>query len=92
MIVHLVWHVRHARNLDGSPIQHRDEDGELAIDEEFDDCKIIGVYADAVSAEAAITRARSRLGFRDEPDCFMIDTYTVGKDLWTEGFVTIPEA
>jgi len=91
MDVRLLWHVRHARNLDGSPIQHRDEDGALAIDEQFDDCKMLGVYADTASAGAAIARARSRPGFRDEPDCFMIDTYTVGKDQWTEGFVTTPE-
>ena len=92
MEVHLLWHVRHARNLDGSPIQHRDEDGDLAFDEQFDDCKMLGVYADPASAEAAIARARSLPGFRDEPDCFMIDTYTVGKDQWTEGFVTNPTA
>lgn len=29
-------------------------------------------------------------GFEEEPDCFMIDTYTVGQDCWTDGFVTIP--
>jgi len=86
----LLWHVRHARNLDGSPIQHRDEVGDLAFDEEFDDIKIIGIYPDVTSAEAAIARARSRPGFRDEPDCFMFDPYTVGEDCWTEGFVSIP--
>ncbi|MFC7597492.1 hypothetical protein ACFQU3_19395 [Terrabacter sp. GCM10028922] len=46
MDVFLVWHVRHARNLDGSPTEHRDEDGELAYDEEYDDFKIIGAYED----------------------------------------------
>lgn len=90
MDVFLVWHVRHARYLDGSPTEHRDPDGELAIDEEFDDLKIIGAYADEPSAEAAIARARLRPGFRDEPECFMIDGYTVGEDRWTKGFVSEP--
>ena len=90
MDVYLVWHVRHARNLDGSPTQHRDPDGDIDYDEQFDDLKIIGVYADEPSAEAAIVRAQTRPGFQDEPDCFMIDAYTVDQDRWTDGFVTIP--
>lgn len=90
MEVHILWHVRHARNLDGSPIQHRDAGGELLIDEEFDDVKVIGVYSDQQSVAAAIDRARSREGFRDEPDCFMADPYTLDQDNWTDGFVSLP--
>ncbi|MBM0127374.1 hypothetical protein [Pimelobacter simplex] len=33
MDVFLLWHVRHAENSDRSPIEHRDEDGELLLDE-----------------------------------------------------------
>lgn len=91
MDVFILWHVRHARNLDGSPIEHRDESGELLIDEEYDDIKTVGVYADEISAMEAIDRARTREGFRDEPNCFHADRYTVGEDHWTEGFVVIPE-
>ncbi|WP_323101809.1 hypothetical protein [Intrasporangium sp. YIM S08009] len=90
MDVFLVWHVRHARNLDGSPTEHRDEAGELAYDEEFDDLKIIGVYEDEAAAEAAIARTRQLPGFKDEPDCFMVDGYALGEDHWTEGFVSGP--
>jgi len=42
MDVLLLWHVRHARNLDGSPTEHRNQNGDLAFDEEFDDLKVIG--------------------------------------------------
>lgn len=44
------------------------------------------------TSEAAIARARLFPGFCDEPNCFMTDTYTVGRDQWAEGFVTIPMA
>jgi hypothetical protein len=90
MDVHILWHVSHARNLDGSPVEHRVANGELLIDEEFDNVKIIGVYSDDPSVQAAIGRARLREGFRDEPDCFMSDRYTLDEDNWTDGFVTIP--
>ena len=90
MNVHLVWHVRHARNLDGSPTEHRDPDGGFTFDEEFDDLKIIGIYADEPLADAAIARAKLLPGFQDEPECFMVDRFTVGQDLWTEGFVSEP--
>lgn len=90
MDVFLVWHVRHARNLDDVPIEHRGEDGELAYDEVYDDLKVIGVYEDEEAAEAAIARTRKLPGFRGEPDCFMIDGYALGEDHWTEGFVSEP--
>ena len=89
MDVHMLWHVCHARNLDGSPVEHRDATGELLIDEEFDNVKIIGVYSEDSRVQAAIARARLREGFREEPDCFMSDRYTLDEDNWTEGFVTI---
>lgn len=46
MQVFLLWHVRHARDLDGSPAVHRDDSGELVWDEEDgDDLKLLGVYS-----------------------------------------------
>ena len=90
MEVYVLWHVRHARNLDGSPTEHRDSDGELLIDEEFDNVKLIGVYSSEGSVEAAIARARLREGFRDEPDCFYFADFTIDEDNWTDGFVSIP--
>lgn len=90
MDVFLLWHVRHAKNTDGSPIEHRDESGELLIDDEYDDVKVIGVYSTEDAAMGAIDRARLREGFRDEPDCFIADAYTLDEDNWTDGFVTVP--
>ncbi len=88
--VFLLWHVRHAKSVDGSPIEHRDGSGDLLIDEEYDDVKIVGVYSTENAAMAAIDRARLREGFRDEPDCFVASPYTLDEDSWTEGFVSIP--
>ena len=28
-------------------------------------------------------------GFRDYPDCFLVDEYKVDEDAWSEGFVTV---
>ncbi|WP_458117034.1 hypothetical protein [Arthrobacter sp. D2-10] len=91
MDVFMVWHVRHAKFLDGSPTEHFGEDGELTWDEQDgDSLKLLGVYATRAETEGRIERARQQPGFKDEPDCFMIDTLTLGEDKWTDGFVTIP--
>jgi hypothetical protein len=90
MDVHLLQHIRHARNLDGSPIEHRDADGELNFDERHDDFKIVGVYSSAEAAREGMSRARKLAGFREEPECFIVDTYTLDDDCWTDGFVSIP--
>ncbi|SIM88017.1 DUF7336 domain-containing protein [Micromonospora cremea] len=93
MEVFLLWHVRHARWLDGRPTPHRDEVGELTWDEEDgDDLKILGVYSSQARAEDRIQRARELPGFRDEPDCFYINGCTVDQDEWNEGFVSILRA
>jgi hypothetical protein len=89
--VFLLWHVRHAPYVDGRPTRHRDENGQLDWDEEEgDDLKILGVYRTEASAEDRVVRARSLPGFRDEPDCFLVDQYTLDQDRWTDGFVTVP--
>lgn len=90
MEIFLLWHVRHARNLDGS-VEHVGRDGELVWDEEDgDDLKILGVYSTERRAEERIVRARNLPGFAEEPDCFMIDKYVVDEDEWVEGFVAVP--
>lgn len=91
MDVHLVHHIRHARNLDGSPIEHRDSDGELNFDDGYDDFKIIGIYSSPEAAQGGINRARKLAGFQDEPDCFNIDRFTVDEDNWTDGFMTLQD-
>lgn len=61
------------------------------IDEE-DVEKLIGVYASSADAKAAIQRIKDKAGFKDHPDGFEIAEYTIGKDHWTEGFITLEEA
>ena len=91
MDLFMVWHVRHAKFLDGSPTEHFGEDGELSWDEQSgDDPKLLGIYATKTDAEGRIERARLQPGFKDELDCILIDTLTLGEDQWTDGFVTIP--
>jgi len=64
-------------------VQHEYErDG---IDHSF----LIGAYRSLAEAEAAVGRIRLKPGFRDWPDGFTIDEYTLGEDNWTEGFVSV---
>jgi hypothetical protein len=53
-----------------------------------EDEKLIGVYSSPESAERARQRSVSLPGFRDAPDGFHVDCYTLNEDHWTEGFVT----
>jgi hypothetical protein len=57
-------------------------------EEDGDDLKILGVYSTEQKAQDRIARARKLPGFRDEPDCFLVDAYTLDRDHWTEGFAT----
>ena len=60
---------------------HKMPDGE-------EDDKLIGLYASTVDAEAAKLRASIQPGFRESPEGFHISRYTLGKDHWTEGYIT----
>lgn len=89
MRVHLLQHVRHATNLDGTAIHT--EDGELIWDEQSgDDIKLLGVYSSDQRAQERIERARQLPGFVDEPNCFLVTPYELDEDHWDDGFVTIP--
>ncbi len=57
--------------------------------EGVDEEKLISVYSDETAAKAAINRLISKPGFRDCPDGFTMDNYEVGKDHWTEGYITV---
>ncbi len=73
----------------------------LHVHEDGRECvKLIGVYESRTDAERAIGRVSTQPGFRDfsrvidpilddEESGFYIDKYRIGKDHWTEGFVTI---
>jgi hypothetical protein len=86
MIVHLVWHIHHFEKEPGAA--HFDPEA-LDFDEETDDAQLIGVYSTRDGADAAVERTRLLEGFRDEPDCFMIDAHTLDEDGWTDGYVTV---
>lgn len=59
------------------------------LGDDREDVKFIGVYSSQASAEQAVERMRSQPGFREIPEGFSVDAYTVDKDCWTEGFVTM---
>ena len=48
---------------------------------------LIGVYENEIDAKFAIERLRAKPGFADFPKGFHIDSYDLGRDHWTEGFV-----
>ena len=54
---------------------------------EEEDEKLIGVFATKADADAAILKVRDKSGFKDYPDGFLIDEYTVNRIHWEEGFV-----
>lgn len=60
---------------------------ETSVDE-----KLIGVYATRREAEDAVDRLNVKPGFQDSPEGFDISEYTIGKDHWTEGYVSQAEA
>jgi hypothetical protein len=59
-------------------------------DDEFgDDAKLIGVYSTREAAESASHRLKSQPGFVDHPEGWDISRYSLDKDHWQEGFVTV---
>ena len=52
-----------------------------------DDEKLIGVYSTEEKAQEARERAKQQPGFRDFPEEFFIDPYSLDGDHWREGFV-----
>jgi len=54
-----------------------------------DETCFIGVYATREDANEAVKRLSKQPGFCERPDCFYVGEYELGKDHWTEGFVTI---
>jgi PhnO protein len=60
---------------------HEYEDGGESV-------KTIGIYSARDAAQQAAERLRSQPGFRDAPDGFSIDPYTVDMDHWEEGYLS----
>ncbi|UGT53130.1 DUF7336 domain-containing protein [Nocardia asteroides] len=51
--------------------------------------RTIGLYSSAEKAHAAVERAKKLPGFRELPDNFSVDKYTVGRDHWIGGFESV---
>ncbi|WP_194892308.1 DUF7336 domain-containing protein [Catenulispora pinisilvae] len=88
MKVYLLWHVGHQNEAgdDGTAL-HVDDHDDVYIDEhDGDNVKLLGVYSTFEKAQERRTRARTLPGFATEPECFVIDEYTVDQDTWAEGF------
>ncbi len=54
--------------------------------------KLIGVYGTHEEAEAAIGRLKEKPGFADTTSGFEIHEYVLGRDGWTEGYISQGEA
>jgi hypothetical protein len=52
------------------------------------DEKLIGVYRTRDDAEAAIGRLEDKPGFKDVPNGFETHEYVLGRDGWTEGYIS----
>ena len=61
-------------------------------DEYADDAKLIGVYGTRSDCNEAIARLKHKPGFRDHPEGFQIEEYSLNKDHWTEGLISVEEA
>jgi hypothetical protein len=59
------------------------------VDGGDEDVKFIGVYSTEKSAKAAVSRLSRQPGFRETIGGFHVDRYTVDKDHWADGFVTV---
>ena len=57
----------------------RDED-------DAETAKLVGIYSSRENATEAIQRKLAFPGFRDHPDGFSIDSYTLDEEAWSEGF------
>jgi hypothetical protein len=76
MNVFLLWHMR--------PLDETETD---EVGETND--KLCGAFSSRERAEAAQRQLVKQEGFRDFPDAFLIDEYTVDEVQWQEGFVSL---
>lgn len=51
-----------------------------------DDVKIIGIYSSLELAEKAKSAIAATSGFKDYPDGFYIDQYSLDRTFWESGF------
>lgn len=71
----------------------RPEEGQEHLDPEMHfietENKLCGVFSSMEAAESAQSVLVLQPGFRDWPDCFLVDNHIVDVMEWTEGFVTV---
>jgi hypothetical protein len=51
--------------------------------------EVIGVYSSRDKAQSAAVRSSRVPGFLVAPDGFHIDEYTIDKDHWVEGYLSV---
>ncbi|MET8011826.1 hypothetical protein ABZU86_27695 [Streptomyces sp. NPDC005271] len=91
MTVYLLWHIGHHNEAgEGRTALHVDGESVHIAERDGDDAKLLGVYSCREKAEGRMRRARLLPGFADEPECFVIDKYTLDSDEWAEGFERVP--
>ena len=61
-------------------------------DDGEEDTKMIGVYSNQEKAKEAVKRLQLQPGFRDTPEGFSIDPYTLDEDNWVEGYTSSTSA
>ncbi|GGQ51798.1 hypothetical protein [Streptomyces asoensis] len=92
MTVCLLWPIGHRNTAgeDGAPL-HRDGDTVHLDERDGDDAKLLGVCSTPEKAAERRRLARLLPGFREEPDCFVIDAHTLDEDEWPGGFTRVPD-
>jgi hypothetical protein len=56
---------------------------------EYEDSKIVGVFRTHAAAKLAVSKLRTKPGFREAKRGFYIERYALGDIEWSEGFVTV---
>jgi hypothetical protein len=59
------------------------------LDDGEEDVKFIGVYSTRDAALLAVGRLGLKPGFRETPEGFSIDPYTLDEDSWQDGYSTV---
>jgi hypothetical protein len=89
VIAYLLQHIHHGINSEPEDVVHLDDFGDVSYDEDLDEFKVIGIFSSMDAVSAARTQLKEAPGFRDEPECFLVDEYTLDEVNWADGYVTL---
>lgn len=56
---------------------------------EYEDAKFVGVFRTLAAAKLAVSKLRTKPGFREAKRGFYIERHVLGDIAWSEGFVTV---